>query len=119
MNLPKTRLNKLRSTLNGAVRFIYNIEDRTTDLFPFYKNAHILPIDQRIFFKVCLLTHKSVHGTASGYLKALLDVAVVDTELSNTMTRSKRSGDHLMLKVPKNKKSKVDDRCFSSHAQIA
>ena len=25
MNLPKTRLNKLRSTLNGAVRFIYNI----------------------------------------------------------------------------------------------
>ena len=89
MNLPKTRLNKLRSTLNGAVRFIYNIEDRTTDLVPFYKKAHILPIDQRIFFKVCLLTHKSVHGTAPGYLKALLDVAVVDTELSNTMTRSK------------------------------
>ena len=54
MNLPKTRLNKLRSTLNGAVRFIYNIEDRTTDLVPFYKKAHILPIDQRIFFKVCL-----------------------------------------------------------------
>ena len=119
MNLPKTRLNKLRSTLNGAVRFIYNIEDRTTDLVPFYKKAHILPIDQRIFFKVCLLTHKSVHGTAPGYLKALLDVAVVDTELSNTMTRSKRPGDHLMLKVPKNKKSKVDDRRFSSHAPIA
>jgi len=119
MNLPKTRLNKLRSTLNGAVRFIYNIEDRTTDLVPFYKKAHILPIDQRIFFKVCLLTHKSVHGTAPDYLKALLDVAVVDTELSNTMTRSKRSGDHLMLKVPKNKRSKVDDRRFSSHAPIA
>ena len=31
-----------------------------------YKKAHILPIDQRIFFKVCLLTHKSVHGTAPG-----------------------------------------------------
>ena len=89
MNLPKTRLNKLRSTLNGAVRFIYNIEDRTTDLVPFYKKAHILPIDQRIFFKVCLLTHKSVHGTAPGYLKALLDVAVVDTELSNTTTIEK------------------------------
>ena len=107
MNLPKTRLNKLRSILNGAVRFIYNIEYRTTDLVPFYKKAHILPIDQRIFFKVCLLTHKSVYGTAPGYLKVLLDVAVVDTELSNTRTRSKRPGDHLMLKVPKNKKSEV------------
>ena len=41
MNLPKTRLNKLRSILNGAVRFIYNInikiKDRTEDLIPYYK----------------------------------------------------------------------------------
>ena len=38
MNLPKTRprSNKLRSILDGAIRFIYNIEDRTTDLVPFY-----------------------------------------------------------------------------------
>ena len=44
-----------------------------------YKKFHILPIDQRIFFKVCLLTHNSVHGTAPGYFKTLLDVDVVDT----------------------------------------
>ena len=105
MNLPKTRLNKLRSMpLMGkfvSLYYIsYNIEDRTTDLVPFYKKAHILPIDKRNFFKVCLFTHKSVHGTAPGYLKALLDVAVVDTELPNTMTRLKRPDKHLMLKVP-------------------
>jgi len=46
MNSTKTRLNKLRSTLNGAVRFIYNIEYRTTDLVPYYTKGHILPIDQ-------------------------------------------------------------------------
>jgi hypothetical protein len=64
MNLPKTRLNKLRSVLNGAVRFIYNISDRAVDLVPYYKKAHILPLDQRIFFKVCLLAHKTVHGSS-------------------------------------------------------
>ena len=97
------------------------MEDRTTDLVLFLVLFYILPIDQLIFCKVFLLTHNSVHGTAPGYLKALLilDMDVVDAELSNTMTRSKRPGDHLMLKVPKNKKSKVDDRRFSSHAPIA
>ena len=39
MNLPKTRLNKLRSTLNGAIRFIYNIKDRSEDLLPYYMST--------------------------------------------------------------------------------
>ena len=27
---------------------------------PYYKTAHILPLDQRIFFKFCLLKYKAV-----------------------------------------------------------
>ncbi|CAL8237742.1 unnamed protein product [Boreogadus saida] len=49
MNLTKTR--KLKSALNTGVRFIYDITDMNVDLTPYYKKAHILPIEQRIFFK--------------------------------------------------------------------
>ena len=117
MNLPKTRLNKLKSILNGAVRFIYNINDRTTDLVPYYKKSHILPIDQRIFFKICLLTHKTVHGTAPCYLKELVEM---DLELNaSTNTRSKIEGDHLRLKIPRTANTKVDARRFSNYAPVA
>ena len=47
--------------MNGGIRFIYNVTDRiirNVDLIPYYKKAHILPIEQRIFFKVCLLAYK-------------------------------------------------------------
>ena len=56
-NLPKKKLKKLQSVLNGGVRFIYNITDRNEDLTQYYKKAHILPVKQRLFFKVCLLSY--------------------------------------------------------------
>ena len=73
INLKKTLLNKLKSILNGAVRFIYNISDRSIDLVQYYKKAHILHIEQRILFKVCLLTHKAVHGLSPDYIKELVE----------------------------------------------
>ena len=117
MNLPKTRLNKLKSILNGSVRFIYNIKDRTEDLIPYYKKAHILPIDQRIFFKVCLLTHKTVHGSSPDYIRELVEIDVPTD--STSYTRSKVAGDRFRLKIPKMTKNKVDGRRFSNFAPAA
>ena len=116
MNLPKTKLKKLKSILNGAVRFIYKIQDRTTDLVPFYKKSHILPIDQRIFFKVCLLTHKTVHGNAPCYLKELVEMEVASDTCN---TRSKIPGDNFKLKISRTAKTKVDARRFSNYALVA
>ena len=116
MNLAKTRLNKLRSILNGAIRFIYNIKDRTEDLIPYYKKAHILPIDQRIFFKVCLLTHKAVHGTSPVYIRELVEI---DRPVDSTNTRSKVHGDRFRLKLPKMTKNKADERRFSNYAPVS
>ena len=113
MNLPKTRLNKLKSILNGAIRFIYNIKDRTEDLVPYYKKAHILPIDQRILFKVCLLTHKAVHGSSPDYIRELVEI---DAPTDSTNTRSKAVGDIFRLKMPRMTKNKVDGRRFSNFA---
>lgn len=116
MNLPKTRLNKLRSILNGAVRFIYNINDRAVDLVPYYKKAHILPLDQRIFFKVCLLAHKTVHGSSPNYMRELVEI---DVPLSSTNTRAKVQGDCFRLKIPKLPKNNIDSRRFSNYAPVA
>ena len=116
INLKKTLLNKLKSILNGAVRFIYNISDRSIDLVPYYKKAHILPIEQRILFKVCLLTHKAVHGLSPGYIKELVEVEV-SADLG-TSTRSKTPGDCFKLKIPKMSKNKFDARRFSNYAPV-
>ena len=116
MNLPKTRLNKLRSTLNGAIRFIYNIKDRSEDLLPYYKRAHILPLDQRIFFKVCLLTYKAVYGISPAYIRNLVEI---ENPLTTARTRSKIEGDCYRLKTPKTTNSKIDQRRFTNYAPTA
>ena len=116
MNLPKTRLNKLRSILNQAIRFIYNISDRAVDLVPYYKKAHILPLDQRIFFKVCLLAHKTVHGSSPNYMRELVEI---DVSLSSTNTRAKVQGDYYRVKIPKLPKNNIDNRRFSNYAPVA
>ena len=53
MNLSKTKVKKLQSVLNAGIRSIYDIYDRSADVISFYKKAHILPVEKRIFFKVC------------------------------------------------------------------
>ena len=122
MNLAKKRLKKLTSILNQGIRFIYNIKDRSEDLIPYYKKAHILPIEQRIVYKVCLLTHKAVHGTSPAYIR---DLVTIDTPTDlTTLTRSKMVGDlgtvdAYKLKTPKMTKTKFEDRCFSNYAPAA
>ena len=117
MNLPKTRLKKLKSILNGCVRFIYNIKDWQDDLIPYYKKAHILPIEERIFFKVCLLSYKIVYDKAPGYLKQLIEMEPSCTD--SQKTRAKPAEDNLRMKLPKMHKTKASERRFSVHAPAA
>ena len=117
MNLPKTRLKKLKSILNGCVRFIYNIKDWQEDLIPCYKKAHILPIEERIFFKVCLLSYKIVYDKAPGYLKQLIEMEPSCTD--SQRTRAKPAEDNLRMKLPKMHKTKASERRFSVHAPAA
>ena len=116
MNLPQKRLKKLKSVLNGCVRFIYNVKDRKDDLIPYYKKAHILPIDERIFFKVCLLSYKIVYDIAPDYLKQLIEM---DSSTDSCNTRSKPAEDNLRMKLPKLCKTKASNRRFSVHAPEA
>lgn len=117
MNLPNVRLKKLKSILNGGIRFIYNTNDRSKDLVPYYKRAHILPIEERIFFKVCLLSYKIVYNMAPQYLKELVEMDV-PTE-SSKITRAKPMEDHLRMKLPKMCRTKASGRRFTNYAPEA
>ena len=113
MNLPKTRLKRLESILNCCVRFIYNIKDRKDDLIPYYRKAHILPMKERIIFKVCLLSYKVVYNIAPVYLKQLIEM---DTVSDSRHTRSKPAGDCLRMKLPRLCKTNASDCRFSVYA---
>ena len=114
MNLPKTRLNKLGSILNHCVRYVYNIKDMQLDLIPYYKRAHILTIDKRVFFKVCLLAYKVVYNIAPAYLSELVSMEIPTASSHNTRTRP--ASDDLRMILPKVHKNKSSDRRFSVYA---
>ena len=116
MNLTKTRLRKLKSALNTGVRFIYDITDMNVDLTPYYKKAHILPIEQRIFFKVCLLCFKVVNGVAPVYLQELVTMSSNDPTLRESRLRP---ADVVQMKLPKISKLKATNRRFSNYAPEA
>ena len=65
---------KLQKLLNSAVRFIFNLtgERRKLSITPYLKKLHILPVEYRIKYKVCLLVYKCFHDKAPAYLKNLI-----------------------------------------------
>ena len=114
MNVPKKRLNKLKSILNGCVRYIYNLKGWSEDLLPYYKKAHILPIRERIFFKVCLISYKIVYNMAPDYLGELVEMDIPNQ--SSKTTRAKPAEDTLRMKLPKMCRTKASERRFSNYA---
>ena len=118
MNLAKKRIKKLTTVLNMAVRFIYNITDRKIDLIPYYKKAHILPIEMRILYKVCLVCYKVFHGSSPSYINELVEV-----DNSCCRTRSRAVGvtgatDNFRFKLKKMTRTKIEDRRFSNYAPM-
>lgn len=75
--IPQYLLNKLKKVLNACIRFIFNLPIYSrTSLLPYYKECHILPIDYRIQYKLCLIVFKTLHNFAPVYLKNLLHINV-------------------------------------------
>ena len=110
----KSVLKKLQSTMNSAIRFIYNIKDWSVSLIPYYKKAHILPLELRIKYKVCLLVHKSLNGTTPPYLREL--IKLYREEPSKHSLRS--FSDHRLLLRPQTVESKWSRKLYSYNAPI-
>ena len=110
--LPKKLTNKLQTVLRSCIKFIYKIDGRGEDLDAYFRKAHILSIEYRIKFKVCLFVHKWFHGNVPDYLGSLL------TAYHPGVSSLRTSKDKYMLAAPSlsNFKTKLSERRFSQHA---
>lgn len=66
--LPACQLERIQSVLNSAARLIYGRtpSDHVTDLLR--DNLHWLRVPQRITYKLCLITYKSLHNLMPEYI---------------------------------------------------
>ena len=69
--LPKCVLKKLQYVQNSAARLIY-LSKKFDHVTPLLISLHWLPIEQRINFKILLITYKALNGKAPKYISDLL-----------------------------------------------
>jgi len=65
--LPRYDLNRLQAVQNAAVRLIAGAR-KFYHVTPLLRERHWLPVEQRITFKLAVMTYKCVHGTTADYL---------------------------------------------------
>ena len=72
--LPHYLLRRLERLLNACIRFIFNISIFNHNLLSCYFNSHILPIEYRIKYKLCLTVYKILNNLSPEYLTNLVIV---------------------------------------------
>ena len=88
---------------NSAARLVTRT-NRDDHITPVLKRLHCLPVQERIIFKVLLLTYKTIHGSAPSYLSELVS--------SYTPNRSLRSSSKKLLCRRKTKLLQYGGRSF-------
>ena len=89
--LPQQQINKLKRVHHAAARLITG-KRKYERITPILKELHWLPLEQRINYKVLVLTYKCLNGLAPAYLAQLLQV--------RTHTRTLRSSVKHVLVEP-------------------
>ena len=101
--IPDCQIRRLQRIMNSAAR-ILSLKSKYDHIEPVLKSLHWLPVEQRIQFKVILLTFHAIHKNAPSYLNDLL--------MPYKPTRSLRSEDRNLLVVPRTNQ-KYGNRAFS------
>jgi hypothetical protein len=105
-SLPNTLLNKLQRVQNTSARIVTK-SSKHQSITSILKKLHWLPVKQRIQFKINILTWKSLHGQAPGYIEELL--------IPYVPTRDLRSSSQNILVIPKCN-NQYGKRAFASAA---
>jgi hypothetical protein len=103
IGLPHKCLTRLQLIQNASARLIVGLKKRD-HITPTLKVMHWLPIEQRILFKLLLLTFKSLHDQGPSYLKELL--------IPYTPPRTLRSSSDNLLCVPTTHYVETSKRAF-------
>ena len=102
--LPKYLITKLQRIQNCAARLVTQ-QPRAAHVSPILKALHWLPVDQRVVFKILLLTHKAINNLAPSHITQLV--------VCYNPPRSLRSGGKSLLEVPKVRLKSYGDGAFS------
>ena len=105
VGLPVHLVQRLQSVLNASARLIYGLRrcDHITDAL---LTLHWLKVPERIQFKLAVLVHRVIHGSAPSYLGPLLRVADIPGR------RALRSASTRQLFIPQVRLSTVGTRAF-------
>lgn len=109
LGLPKSSLKRLQYIQNAAAKLIVGARkhDHVTSILI---DLHWLPVEQRIIFKVLLLTYKSLHGKGPSYLKNIL------TPYHPTLNLRSEHGN--LLCVPQSHYAEMSKRAFALRAPV-
>jgi len=105
-DLPARQLNRLQSVLNAAARLIYSAR-RSEHVSPLLRDLHWRRFPQRIEFRLAVLVHRCLNGTAPRYLAYELR-HVADIESRKRL----RSASTVQLDVPWTTHKIIGDRAF-------
>ena len=102
--LPKSMIDRLQNVQNSAARLITK-HKKFDHITPVMKKLHWLPVNQRIVYKILLITYKALNGLAPSYIRDMLQ------PLKSTMNlRSSKKG---FLSEPPVKLVNYGQRSFS------
>ena len=90
-NLPKNKIERLQRIQNQAARMLKRIP-RRNHITAVLKDLHWLKINERIEFKILILTHRAFYETGPIYLSELL-------KKHNSSNRTRRANDHCLLSI--------------------
>ena len=91
-NLPKNKIERLQRIQNQAASMLKRIPRRNHNT-PVLKDLHWLRINERIEFKILILTHRAFYETGPMYLSELI-------KKHNSSNRTRRANDHCLLSIP-------------------
>ena len=89
--LPKYLIEKVQLVQNCAARFVVG-RHKYEHITPVLKQLHWLPVEDRIVFKMLLLTYKALNNQAPFYIRDMLDIYIPARKL--------RSSSKCLLEVP-------------------
>jgi exonuclease III len=106
---PKYAIGRLQYVQNCAARIIYQCK-KYEHVTPLFKSLHWLPIEQRVKFKILVITFKALHGLAPSYIADLIKPYVP--------ARNLRSANQNLLHQPKFNLKTFGARAFSVSAPM-
>jgi hypothetical protein len=101
---PKYVIDRLQKVQNSAARLVLRVRGRD-HVTPLLHSLHWLPVQARVEYKLSVLCHNFLVGSAPGYFDNMLDVYKPRRQL--------RSSDTLQLSIPRVRTKTYGERSFS------